>query len=119
MFSHQGPKSPTLSARVYSLSSLGGEDQSLRGQSCVETTTPASAPLPEGAEAVCVLPEGKYAAILADPPWRYACWGGANMGYNGVAEAHYKTMDADDIAAMPVPDLCADGVTVASRKEGA
>lgn len=53
MLSHQGLHSgiitPTLSARVCGLSSLGGEDQSLRGSNCVgKQTTPASTPAPQG-----------------------------------------------------------------------
>ena len=51
------------------------------------------------------LPAGKYAVILADPPWRFELW--SDKG-DRVAENHYPTMVADDIAALPVADLAAD-----------
>lgn len=54
------------------------------------------------------LPDGKFAVILADPPWRYECWSGANMGRNGVAEAHYKTMSVEALCELPVGGAMAD-----------
>lgn len=54
------------------------------------------------------LPEGKFGAILADPPWRYSCWSGPNMGRNGVTESHYRVMSTEEIAALPVGAAAAD-----------
>ena len=52
------------------------------------------------------LPVGRYAAILADPPWRYETWTAAGTGRS--AEQHYQTQSTDWIAALPVQDLAAD-----------
>ncbi len=56
------------------------------------------------------LPEGTFACITADPPWRLdtgeASWGGA-----GDAAGHdaleYDQMSVDDISALPIADLAA------------
>lgn len=53
------------------------------------------------------LPDGKYGAILADPPWSFAVWS-KDTGNGRSAESHYRTMSMDDIAAMPVTDCAAD-----------
>ncbi len=42
----------------------------------------------------------KYAAIYADPPWRYTMWGG-----HGRVERHYPTMELEEIKALPVGEL--------------
>ena len=47
----------------------------------------------------------KYGAILADPAWAYAMRS-AN-GYDKSPEAHYATMSAEDIGALPVSHLAA------------
>lgn len=52
------------------------------------------------------LPEGKYGAIYADPPWRFETWSPEGMGR--AAENHYPTMAQDEIEALPVGDLAAD-----------
>ena len=44
----------------------------------------------------------KYAAVLADPPWRYA-----RSKVQGSAEKHYPTMSLEDICALPVGDIAA------------
>ncbi len=49
------------------------------------------------------LPDKKYAAIYADPPWGYR-----NKGTRGAASKHYSTMSIDDIKALPVGDIAAD-----------
>jgi N6-adenosine-specific RNA methylase IME4 len=46
------------------------------------------------------LPAGRFAAILADPPWPYATYSAKGKGRS--AEAHYDTMSIDDIKALPV-----------------
>ena len=61
--------------------------------------------------------QSNYGAILADPPWSFKTWSAKGMGKNpdgmvdfgkaNVAERHYKTMNLDDIKAMPVADLAA------------
>jgi N6-adenosine-specific RNA methylase IME4 len=45
----------------------------------------------------------KYGAILADPPWSYEMY--SDKGYAKSPEAHYGTMPADAIAALPVGHL--------------
>lgn len=49
---------------------------------------------------------GRYQAILADPPWKYAMWEGSDAA-NGVATAHYQTAAVDDLGLLPVADLAA------------
>lgn len=49
------------------------------------------------------MPEGKYSVIYADPPWRYD-----NSGFEESAEDQYPTMELQDIAELPVGDLCTD-----------
>lgn len=52
------------------------------------------------------LPEGKYAAILADPPWLFGTWGLHPSGRS--AEKKYGCMTVDEICELPIGDLCAD-----------
>ncbi len=61
------------------------------------------------------LGDAKYGAILADPPWRFQVWSGTEVvqarGSKSTykpASVHYQTMPADEIAALPVADLCAE-----------
>ena len=68
------------------------------------------------------LPRHHYAAILADPPWRFRTWNNQqaivrnyremNRGTNVSAECHYRTMEIGDIAGMPVGELAADDCTL-------
>lgn len=59
------------------------------------------------------LPRNHYRAVLADPPWLFNnLWGGrpkkTAAGYPSRAiENHYNLMTDDEIAALPVADLCA------------
>lgn len=46
------------------------------------------------------LPAGKFAVILADPPWPFAAYSPKGKGRS--AEAHYDTMSIADIAALPI-----------------
>ena len=46
--------------------------------------------------------EKKYTVIYADPPWKYKVWSGG-----GAADAHYPTMNLEDIKALPVSQLAA------------
>lgn len=51
----------------------------------------------------------KYQIIYVDPPWSYNV--ASKKGTSrGVAERYYDTMSAADIKALPVGDLCDDGV---------
>lgn len=50
-------------------------------------------------------PEGKYRAILADPPWRFETRGD---GARAAAERHYSTMELAEIEFLPVMNLAAD-----------
>jgi N6-adenosine-specific RNA methylase IME4 len=54
------------------------------------------------------LPQGRFGAILADPPWHFEVWSinpGARIPH---PSQHYATMGLDEIAALPVADLAAD-----------
>jgi len=59
------------------------------------------------AKASTVWPEGIYPVIYADPPWRYENppMGGGNRSI----ENHYPTMTLDEICALPVESISADG----------
>lgn len=52
------------------------------------------------------LPTGRYGAILADPPWRFANYSAAGEDRNPCK--HYDCMALADIKALPVADLAAD-----------
>ncbi len=54
------------------------------------------------------LEPGKYRAILADPPWGFKTWSGPEkkVASRGTV-APYRTMEMDDIGALPVADLAA------------
>lgn len=49
--------------------------------------------------------EGRYGAILADPPWRFETRG---TGARAAAERHYPTMELAEIELLPVMNLAAD-----------
>jgi N6-adenosine-specific RNA methylase IME4 len=53
------------------------------------------------------LPDASFAAILADPPWRFRTWNKATAVRRtrrpkGFVELHYYTMTIEEIAAQPV-----------------
>lgn len=48
--------------------------------------------------------ESKYSIIYADPPWAYL-WGKGKDGGNFCPEKHYKTMELDEICALPIKKL--------------
>jgi len=60
------------------------------------------------------LPEGKFGAILVDPPWHFVCYTDQRVTYleRGrtvrAPEAHYETTDTAAIAALPVASCAAD-----------
>jgi N6-adenosine-specific RNA methylase IME4 len=58
------------------------------------------------------LPEGKYGAIYADPPWQFQAWAGARLSGDrrpcAATKPHYQTMTMEEIAAMPVSAVAAD-----------
>ena len=51
------------------------------------------------------LPKGKFAAIYADPPWK---WKPRSERSEHNTEQHYSTEELEDIKAFPVGDLAAD-----------
>lgn len=51
------------------------------------------------------LPRGQFAAILADPPWRFKSNSTARPGRN--AMGHYECMTVEEISALPVGELAA------------
>lgn len=61
------------------------------------------------------LPRGHFAAIYADPPWRYEVWSGetavkariSGHGTNKAAGHHYNTMSFEDLAALPIGEVAA------------
>jgi N6-adenosine-specific RNA methylase IME4 len=52
------------------------------------------------------LPKKHFAAILADPPWRFDAWSGKGTARS--ADNHYQTMTMREIARLPVDELAAD-----------
>lgn len=48
-------------------------------------------------------PDGKFATIVADPPWQYD-----NTSTRGAAEDHYPTMSIAELCGLPVKDWAAD-----------
>lgn len=48
-------------------------------------------------------PDGTFATIVADPPWKYD-----NKATRGAAEDHYPTMTVDALCELPVKDWAAD-----------
>ena len=51
-----------------------------------------------------VVPDGQFATIVADPPWRYG-----NTSTRGAAEDHYPTMSIDELCELDVaPTRAAD-----------
>lgn len=55
---------------------------------------------------------GQYAAVIIDPPWSYGTERsriGARNRRNLAAEAHYATMNLDELAALDVGSLMAPG----------
>jgi N6-adenosine-specific RNA methylase IME4 len=51
------------------------------------------------------LPRGRYAAIVADPPWSYECF--SEKGKARSADRHYATMTPAAIEQLPVGELAA------------
>lgn len=51
----------------------------------------------EDVETELVVPEGQFATIVADPPWRYG-----NTSTRGAAEDHYPTMSIDELCELDV-----------------
>lgn len=51
------------------------------------------------------LPRSHFAAICADPPWRFVTY--SDKGAGRSASQHYNTMSIDDIKAMPVAEIAA------------
>ena len=49
----------------------------------------------------------KYSIIYADPPWHYKTYSPKGNGRS--AEKHYPTMSIEQIKALPVEKLAADG----------
>lgn len=48
---------------------------------------------------------GVYRVILADPPWKYRVYDGADSSKHGPAAKHYKTLPLDYIKSLPVSTL--------------
>jgi N6-adenosine-specific RNA methylase IME4 len=55
------------------------------------------------------LPRNHFGAILADPPWGFQTWSGPEkkVASRGTV-APYRTMEMNEIAALPVAELAAD-----------
>jgi N6-adenosine-specific RNA methylase IME4 len=51
------------------------------------------------------LPRHQAGVILADPPWYFRTH--SEKGWRKSAHAKYRCMALEDIAALPVADLCA------------
>jgi N6-adenosine-specific RNA methylase IME4 len=53
------------------------------------------------------LPQGKFGAVLADPPWKFEHWG-KDYICGRDPENHYDLMTMNEIVALPVADVAAD-----------
>lgn len=53
------------------------------------------------------LPMFSFDVVMADPPWPWEAY--SDKGLEKSPEAQYQTMSMDEIAALPVGDLCSDG----------
>lgn len=51
--------------------------------------------------------EKKFNLIYADPPWQYR-----QKSLSGAAEHHYKTLNMEELSALPVDSLAADDCTL-------
>lgn len=51
---------------------------------------------------------GKFSVILADPPWRYD----HSVSDDKAIENHYPTMTVEEIAELPVPDICTESAVL-------
>lgn len=55
------------------------------------------------------LERGRYGAILADPPWGFQCWDGADKRVASRGSVTpYSTMTMEDLARLPLSELAAD-----------
>jgi N6-adenosine-specific RNA methylase IME4 len=52
---------------------------------------------PDASDRPLVVPEGQFATIVADPPWRYG-----NTSTRGAAEDHYPTMSIDELCDLDI-----------------
>ena len=52
------------------------------------------------------LPRNAFAAISADPPWRFRTWSDTNQKKS--ARRYYDLMTTEDVCALPVADLATD-----------
>ena len=61
-------------------------------------------------------PTGKYGAILCDPPWSFKTWSVfkplSSGGTTRAVERYYKTMDAKDLAGLPVRDIAEENCSL-------
>ena len=55
-----------------------------------------------GRRAAGAVPEGKFGAILADPPWKFETMGSGGLGRS--ADNHYPTMPTSDIMSLLMDD---------------
>lgn len=53
------------------------------------------------------LPDGKFGAILADPPWSFLTYGKKRTTSHRGAEEHYMTMTHEDLLGLPVQSVAA------------
>ena len=55
------------------------------------------------------LPQGKFGAILADPPWGFQCWNGKDKRVASRGSVTpYDTMDMEAISRLPVASVAAE-----------
>lgn len=89
------PSEEELSNALDSFTSWREATKSLKAEKDAEDNTVAEPP---------VIPEGKFATFVADPPWRYG-----NTSTRGAAENHYPTMSIEELCALDVvPEHAAD-----------
>ncbi len=51
----------------------------------------------DGGTSPLAVPDGQFATIVADPPWRYG-----NTSTRGAAEDHYRTMSIDELCELDI-----------------
>ena len=60
-------------------------------------------PIRDGNVPIASLPRAHFAAILADPPWRFETW--SDAGKDRSPEQHYSTMMMDELRRLDVAAL--------------
>jgi N6-adenosine-specific RNA methylase IME4 len=85
---------------------LVAEPEVVEGE-LVEDEPPAPAKTPPQPKAPPPLPRGTYGCVVVDPPWEYKLRANDDTHRNRIP---YASMSQDELLALPVPELCPQGV---------